>query len=78
MVSRDLPAGLADGLARARIEVIRLPTDTLVEAEPEAIIRPAAGMHTREHEAVLGRRAASTIRRGTPLSADLLGPENGA
>jgi N-acetylneuraminate synthase len=35
-------------------------------------IRPAAGMHTREYEAVLGRRAAVGIRRGTPLSPDLI------
>jgi len=35
-------------------------------------IRPAAGMHTREYEAVLGRRAAVAISRGTPLSADLV------
>jgi N-acetylneuraminate synthase len=41
-------------------------------------IRPAAGMHTREYEAVLGRRAAVAIERGTPLSADLLEPEAGS
>ena len=41
-------------------------------------IRPAAGMHTREYEAVLGRRAAVDIARGTPLSADLLEPETPA
>jgi pseudaminic acid synthase len=37
-------------------------------------IRPAAGLHTRHYEAVLGRRAAKDIRRGTPLSLDLLEP----
>ncbi len=41
-------------------------------------IRPAAGMHTREYEAVLGRRAAASIPRGTPLSTDLLEPEGGS
>jgi pseudaminic acid synthase len=41
-------------------------------------IRPAAGMHTREYEAVLGRRAAASIPRGTPLSTDLLAPEGGS
>lgn len=35
-------------------------------------IRPAAGLHTREYEAVLGRRAAHDIPRGTPLGWDLL------
>jgi N-acetylneuraminate synthase len=38
-------------------------------------IRPAGGLHTREYEAVLGRRAARAIARGTPLSWDLLAPE---
>ena len=38
-------------------------------------IRPAVGMHTREYETVLGRRAAVAISRGTPLSPDLLEPE---
>jgi pseudaminic acid synthase len=37
-------------------------------------IRPAAGMHTREYEAVLGRRAAIAISRGTPLSPELIEP----
>lgn len=35
-------------------------------------IRPADGLHTRHYEAVLGRRAAHAIERGTPLSWDLL------
>ena len=38
-------------------------------------IRPADGLHTRHLEAVLGRRAASDIARGTPLSWELLDPE---
>ena len=38
-------------------------------------IRPAAGLHTRHYEEVLGRRAAGAIPRGTPLSWDLLEPE---
>lgn len=38
-------------------------------------IRPAAGLHTREYEAVLGRRAARNIAGGTPLSWDLLEPD---
>jgi N-acetylneuraminate synthase len=38
-------------------------------------IRPAAGMHTREYETVLGRRAAVAIARGTPLSPELLAPD---
>jgi len=37
-------------------------------------IRPAAGMHTREYEAVLGRRAAMDIARGTPLAWELIAP----
>ena len=38
-------------------------------------IRPAAGLHTREYERVLGRRAAVAIARGTPLAWDLVEPE---
>jgi pseudaminic acid synthase len=37
-------------------------------------IRPADGLHTRDYEAVLGRRAATSIARGTPLSWDLIEP----
>lgn len=39
-------------------------------------IRPADGLHTREYEHVLGRRAARTIRRGTPISYELLEAEH--
>ncbi|HET7169712.1 MAG TPA: pseudaminic acid synthase [Candidatus Limnocylindrales bacterium] len=35
-------------------------------------IRPADGLHTRELEAVLGRRAVRAIERGTPLAWDLI------
>ena len=35
-------------------------------------IRPADGLHTRHLEAVLGRRAATAISRGTPLAWDLV------
>ncbi len=35
-------------------------------------IRPAGGLHTREYEAVLGRRAAADIARGTPLTWELV------
>jgi len=40
-------------------------------------IRPATGMHTREYEAILGRRAAVAIARGTPLSPGLLESDPG-
>ena len=36
-------------------------------------IRPADGLHTRHLEAVLGRRAAVDVPRGTPLTWDLVG-----
>jgi sialic acid synthase SpsE len=35
-------------------------------------IRPAAGLHTRHLEAVVGRRAARDVERGTPLAWDLV------
>ena len=38
-------------------------------------IRPAGGLHTREYEAILGRRAAREIARGTPLAWELLEPD---
>lgn len=37
-------------------------------------IRPADGLHTRHLDAVLGRRAARAIERGTPLTWDLIEP----
>lgn len=37
-------------------------------------IRPAAGLHTRHYEEVLGRRAVRDIPRGTPLTMELLAP----
>lgn len=37
-------------------------------------IRSADGLHTRDYEAVLGRRAAQPISRGTPLRWDLIEP----
>ena len=36
-------------------------------------IRPGYGLHTRYHDAVLGRRAVRDIARGTPLSWELVG-----
>ena len=38
-------------------------------------IRPAHGLHTRHLPEVLGRRAACSVARGTPLSWDLIGPD---
>jgi len=40
-------------------------------------IRPAAGLHTRHYEEVLGRRAARDIARGTPLAWDMVEPAGG-
>jgi N-acetylneuraminate synthase len=37
-------------------------------------VRPAVGLHTRDYERVLGRRAVQPIPRGTPLSWDLIEP----
>ena len=35
-------------------------------------IRPSGGLHTREYERVIGKRARRNIARGTPLSWDLI------
>jgi pseudaminic acid synthase len=45
--------------------------ETLTETNVRSI-RPADGLHTRYADAVLGRRAARPITRGTPLSWDLI------
>jgi pseudaminic acid synthase len=47
----------------------------LVTPDNVRSIRPADGLHTRHLEAVLGRRAARDLARGTPLSWDLLEPD---
>ena len=41
-------------------------------------IRPANGLHTRHLEEILGRRAIRDIRRGTPLSFDLVDLSSGS
>jgi N-acetylneuraminate synthase len=38
-------------------------------------IRPADGLHTRELASILGRRAARSVDRGTPMSWDLVEPD---
>jgi N-acetylneuraminate synthase len=50
------------------------PGEPLTEQNVRSI-RPGSGLHTREYEAVLGRRAAAAIARGTPLSWELLEPD---
>ena len=42
-------------------------------AENVRAIRPGNGLPPREYDAVLGRKAAKDVRRGTPLSWDLVG-----
>ena len=42
-------------------------------------IRPSHGLHTRHLKDVIGRKAARNIKRGTPLSWDLVAsPERAA
>ena len=41
-------------------------------AENVRVIRPGNGLPPRDYEKVLGRKAAKDIRRGTPLSSDLM------
>jgi N-acetylneuraminate synthase len=36
------------------------------------IVRPGQGLHPRHYEEVLGRRAASDAKKGTPLSWGLI------
>ncbi|UCH07025.1 MAG: pseudaminic acid synthase [Deltaproteobacteria bacterium] len=49
-----------------------LPGDVFKPANVQAI-RPGHGLHTRYLENVLGRRASQAIKRGTPLSWNLVG-----
>ncbi|MCB2211503.1 pseudaminic acid synthase [bacterium] len=35
-------------------------------------VRPSHGMHTRHYEEILGRRAATAVEKGTPLSWELI------
>jgi sialic acid synthase SpsE len=44
----------------------------LFTAQNVRSIRPANGLHTREFERVLGRRASRDIARAMPLSWDLV------
>ncbi len=48
----------------------------LLTTENVRSIRPGYGLHTRHLEVVLGRRAARDIKRGTPLTWDLVGGAN--
>jgi N-acetylneuraminate synthase len=49
-----------------------LPAGTALSAENVRSIRPAAGLAPKHYEAVLGRRLAHDVKRGTPLTWDLL------
>jgi N-acetylneuraminate synthase len=59
---------------RSLFVVEDVPAGEALTARNVRSIRPAAGLHTRHYEAVLGRRAARDIARGTPLAWDLLEP----
>jgi len=75
-------AGTTIGPAPAELESRRFRRSLFVVEDVEAgeaftdrnvrSIRPADGLHTRHLETVLGRHAASTIPRGTPLAWDLV------
>lgn len=60
---------------RSLFVVEDIPAGGVLTATNVRSIRPAAGLHTREYERVLGRRAAQPIPSGTPLSYDLLEAE---
>lgn len=44
----------------------------LLTAKNVRSIRPGAGLHTRHHAAVLGRRARRPLEKGTPLAWDMV------
>jgi pseudaminic acid synthase len=59
---------------RSLFVVQNLKRGDLFTAENVRSIRPGHGLHSRHLSEVLGRRAASDIERGTPLSWELVEP----
>jgi N-acetylneuraminate synthase len=57
---------------RSLFAVEDIPAGDRFTASNVRSIRPAAGLHPRHLDEVLGRRAARHVSRGTPLSWDLL------
>jgi N-acetylneuraminate synthase len=74
----DVRYGVGEQEARARVFrrslfVVRdMKAGDLFTAETVRSIRPGYGLHTRHLDQVLNRRAACDIRRGTPLSWELI------
>jgi N-acetylneuraminate synthase len=60
------------GFRRSLFVVADIAAGEPVTPENVRSIRPAGGLHTREYEQVMGRRARVDIARGTPLSWELL------
>jgi pseudaminic acid synthase len=63
---------------RSLFVVEDVPAGQPLTARNVRSIRPAAGLHTRHYEGVLGRRAVRDISRGTPLAWDMLEPAIGS
>lgn len=57
---------------RSLFAVADIAAGELFTAENVRVIRPAHGLHPRELDRVLGKRARAAVERGTPLSWDLV------
>lgn len=57
---------------RSLYAVVDIPAGTRIGDEHVRSVRPGNGLHPRELPRLIGRHAAVTIRRGTPISWDLL------
>ena len=63
----------ASRVFRRSLFVVRdMKAGELFSVDTVRSIRPAAGLHTRHFDEVLGRRAGRDIGKGTPLSWDLI------
>ena len=60
------------GFRRSLFIVEDIAQDALLTAENVRSIRPGGGLHTRYLDEVMGRKAKAPIKRGTPLSWDLI------
>ncbi|MBM3146053.1 MAG: pseudaminic acid synthase [Chloroflexi bacterium] len=75
----EIHYGVSDQEARSRVfrrslfVVEDVKAGEVFTSENVRSIRPGHGLHTRFQQDVLGRKAAKTIQRGTPLAWDLVG-----
>jgi len=65
--------GASLGFRRSVYAVADIAAGALLSRENIRCIRPAGGLPPKYYETLLGRRAATAIKRGTPIGWDLVG-----